>query len=329
MGSCVCCQTVSNLELQRSETVKSPESTVQIPQMHPKVHVLADRVLHNQTLTVTNIDLSGRDLGEEGGKYLGAIIPYYHHITSLILSKCYLEAGAFESIASALTDLVMLKELDFSFNNIGSEGADILSPALERMGNLEILGLEEVGLGSNGMLMICSGIVGLRHLKELYIGKNNIGDVGIRGLANIFPYICSLATLEINKNGIGPKGMAFLASSLGCLKNLTKFNVGENNLLPIGVSMMIPHLPRSLESLVIDKVGADNSNIMKLTDILSEFSKLKHLSLDHNEITSEGVEEIIKILPKLKLSYLGLIGCDISSHRKALSLAGSSTEVLL
>lgn len=329
MGSCVCCQTASHLDLQKQETIKSPESTVTIPQMHPKVHILADKVLHNQTMTVKAIDLSGRDLGDEGGKYLGAIIPYYHHITSLMLSNCYLDTGSFQSVASALNDLVLLRELDLSYNNLGPEGADALSPALERMSNLQKLGLEAVRLESNGMLMICSGVVGLRQLNELYLGKNNIGDTGIRGLANIFPYLTNLTVLKINDNEIGPKGVAFLAPALDRLNKLKNLNIGNNNLSPLGVSMIIPHLPKSLEEFNMEKVGAINDCIVNLTEILPLFEKLKSLSLDNNQITSEGVQAIVNILPKLNLVYLGLIGCEIGIHRKAISLAGSSTEVLL
>ena len=79
----------------------------------------------------------------------------------------------------------------------------------------------------------------------------------------------------------------------------------------------------------MESTGIEDSHIFLLAPLLLTFKDLDVLILDHNLIGPKGAQILTEILPKMHLKNLSLIGCDVSSYRKALSVASESTEVLL
>ncbi|CAG9325106.1 unnamed protein product [Blepharisma stoltei] len=329
MGNCECSPKAAKSKQSLNSSPILNEQSVHIPQMHPKVHALAEKVFKEQMSSVANIDLADKSLGEECGKYLAAILPYYSHASELNLDNCQLLEGSCEVIATSLIDMISLKELNLSRNRIGDKAADILSLSLSKLTKLEKLMLENIGIGTESVILISTSLLTLINLKELNLSQNRLGNQGARALANTFSYIPKLELLDIHNTEIGAKGAAFIGFEIYKLTKLKVLNIGENKLFSSGISAIISSLPKSIQILNFEQTGLDSHCLSESCEYLSRLSSLTDLYLDRNNISSEGSASIIRILSSLNLKYLGLLGCDVSQQRQEITLASMSTEIYL
>jgi Ran GTPase-activating protein (RanGAP) involved in mRNA processing and transport len=327
MGNCHCIEQTLNEPTLKTRPAQPDDFNMTT--MHPRLAKLAELAIANQHETVTKIDLNDRDLGEEGGACLQNLLQYFTHISGLLLRSTKLEPENWPSLAEALNDCSKLVELDLSHNNIGPKGAEKIASCLEKMMRLENLILENTRLESTGMIFICGGLANMRNLKMLSIGENKIGDVGIKMLSNIIQNFSRLRVFDIHRNEISINGSVYIGKCLESLKNLQVFKVGNNFLIKEGGNNVVTKLPNSLKELWMESTGVDDSHICLLAPLLELFKDLDVLILDHNLIGPKGATVLTEILPKMHLKTLSLIGCDVSSCRKALSIACENTEVLL
>ena len=148
MGNCQCWQAKLNETTLRSKVALPDE--LNISAMPPRLAKLAEKAISSQSEEITQIDLSNRELGDEGGIYLQSILQYYTHITSLLLASTRLGPETWPGLMETLLEFTKLLELDLSHNFLGHKGAERLSSALPRMMKLENLLLEDVQLGQTG-----------------------------------------------------------------------------------------------------------------------------------------------------------------------------------
>ena len=327
MGNCQCLH--ANLDEPTLRTKAALPDDLNVSAMPPRLAKLAELAISSQTETVTQIDLTNRELGEEGGAYLHNILQYFTHITSLLLASTKLGPDSWGILTETLLDFSKLTELDLSHNLIGARGAEKLATALERMMRLESLILEDVKLEASGMILICGGLVSLRNLKILNLGDNKIGDIGIKMLANVVPNFPRLLYFDIHHNEISISGSVFIGKCLDSLTKLQVFKVGSNFLMKEGGNNVVTRLPSSLKELWMESTGIEDSHICLLAPLMLNFTDLDVLILDHNLIGPKGAQVLTEILPKMHLKNLSLVGCDVSLYRKALSVASEKTEVLL
>lgn len=327
MGNCQCWEPNLHEPTIRSKVAMPDEFNISA--MPPRLGKLAELAIQNKTETVTQIDLTNRELGDEGGVYLQNLLQYFTHVNSLLLASTKLGPDTWDSLTETLLDFSKLTELDLSHNVIGSRGAEKLAQAFERMMKLETLLLEDVKLEGSGMILICGGLVYLRSLKVLSIGDNKIGDMGVKMLANVVSYFPRLVYLDIHRNEISINGSVHIGKCLEGLKFLQVFKVGSNFLMKEGGNNVVTKLPCTLKELWLDSTGIEDSHICLLAPFFSSFTNLDVLILDHNNIGPKGAEVLTQCLPLMHLRNLSLIGCDVSDYRKALSVACETTEVLL
>ena len=85
MGNCQCWQ--PNLKEPTLKTRAAIPDEMNLAAMHPRLAKLAELAISSQTETVSMIDLTNRELGDEGGAYLQNMLQYFTHITSLLLAS--------------------------------------------------------------------------------------------------------------------------------------------------------------------------------------------------------------------------------------------------
>lgn len=327
MGNCNCMQT--NLNEPTLKTKPANADDLNLTAMPPRLAKLAELAISCQTESVTQIDLTNRELGEEGGAHLQNTLQYFTHITSLLIGSTKLGLETWGSLSETLKDLSKLMELDLSHNFIGAKGAERVAVALEKMMKLEKLMLDDVKLESSGMAFICGGLVNLRNLKVLSVADNKIGDVGIKTLANVVPNFPKLVYFDISHNEISISGSFCIGKCLDSLTKLQVFKVGSNFLMKEGGNNIVTRLPVTLKELWMESTGIEDSHICLLAPLMQNFHALDVLILDHNLIGPKGAQVLTEILPTMHLKNLSLVGCDVSLYRKALSVASEKTEVLL
>lgn len=330
MGNCACWVNPLNElnSLQNSRKVMET-APLHIPNMHPKIYALAEKVFANNSETIEKVELQDREIGDEGGRYLSAILPYLINLIYLDMQNMNISSNSWDQLLISIEEINSLRHLDLSKNRLSEGNIEILSRALLRNNDLEALLLESVGISSTGMAGLSSSIACMKKLKILALGSNFLEDSGLMSLSNVLSYISLLQFLDLSKNSFTHLSTPYLASGLLNLQSLKVLKIGDNLLKDEGFIIVIKALGNSVEELAINQIGLSEAGLKQLCEKLPELTKLNHLQLDYNNIDHKTSLLLINILPVLNLKYLSLIGCDVSSHRKALSLAHSCTEVLI
>jgi Ran GTPase-activating protein (RanGAP) involved in mRNA processing and transport len=302
---------------------------VQIPSMHPKIYVLAEKVFSDKAKTVETVDLKDRDIGDEGGRYLSAILPYLTNLIYLNLEFTNISSVIWEQIFISLEDMSNLKHINLSKNQLSEKNLELLSIGLEKNFSVEVLILDNIGLTSTGMNFLSRSLTQTPNIKILSLSNNFIGDFGLTSLSNILGFIVGIEFLDISKNQLSHISTPFFAEGLAKLRKIKVLKIGENLIRDEGFLVIAKSISDSIEELSLVNVGLSAVGLSELCALLPGFGRLLYLYLDNNNFSQRSSKILIDILPELKLKHLSLIGCDVSTHRKALSLAQSSTEVFI
>ena len=219
--------------------------------------------------------------------------------------------------------------MNLSKNAFTEENIEILGRGISKNMDIEVLILEELHISYTGIASLCSGIGCMKNLKILALNDNLLGDSGIMFLSNVLIYTNQLQFLDISKNTFTHAPIPYLVSALLNLNYLKVFKIGENSIKDEGFVTLIKAVTTNIEELSLNKIDISSFGLEILCEKLPSFLKLQYLSLDYNNINQKSSKMLIDILPTLSLKHLSLVGCDVSSHRKALSLAKNCTEVLI
>lgn len=299
-----------------------------IPDMHHKIHYLIQLVYTKRQYSVHSISLNGKIIGEEGGRYLAVVLPYYNHITELLLCNCGIGTMSCQALSFPLKELVNLKNFDISNNELGPEGAQKISEGLLYMQALDSLNLENTKLGPRGVVVISESLLSVRNLQVLQLGNNDIGPAGVAGVAKVFQDFVSLKCLELHENRIMPQGAFALAAGMKHLDQLEKLTLGRNCIQNAGMLSVLGALPRTLSELRVESNGLDDEAVLELAARLPGFPGMSILMLDENDITEKGARAIAEAISGMNLTILGLVDCSVYHCRKELTLAGLNTDIL-
>lgn len=330
MGACTCWMSPVKEPGSLQGSAKLMQSApVQIPSMHPKIYALAEKVFSDKAKTVECVDLKDRDIGDEGGRYLSAILPYLTNMIYLNLEFTNISAGIWEQIFISLEDLNNLRHVNLNKNQLSEKNVELLAIGIEKNCLIEALIMDQVGLTGNGMNILCRSLVMTGFIKILSLANNNIGDIGLASLSNILQFTKNLEFLDISKNQFSHISTPYFSEGLTKLSKLKVLKLGENKIQDEGFVRIAKSISSTIEELSLISIGLSALGLQELCELLPALPSLTYLYLDNNNFSQRSSKMLIDILPDLKLKHLSLIGCDVSTHRKALSLAQSSTEVFI
>lgn len=330
MGTCTCWQSLpKDLTVGQGNAKMMQTSPVQIPSMHPKVYALAEKVFAHKSELIETVDLKDREIGDDGGRYLSAILPYLSRLIYLNLQFTNISLAVWEQILSSIEEVTSLRHIDLSRNQFNEKNVEQISVGIQKNLQLEVVILDSTGITSTGMSCLCESIAKLSSLKILALHNNSIGDFGVMSLANTIAHTPNLQYLDISKNNFSHSSSPYLASVLPQLLDLKVFKIGDNCVKDEGFIAIIKTVCHNIEELAFNNIGISSQGLKELCGVLRELKKLNYLHLDYNNISQNASKMLIDILPDLNIKYLSLVGCEVSNHRKALSLAQNCTEVLI
>jgi len=244
-----------------------------------------------------------------------------------VRTKTYLDLTFFEKGLSNAINFIpealitaqpQLELLDFSFNNIGNDGA----VAISRLTYLTHLDLRNNNIGNDGAISIAQHVTGLTyldlrnnnlsdegvrdinnlpHLTHLDLGHNNIGTDGIVAITE---HLTGLTSLELGNNNIGSDGAISIAKNLTGLTNL---NIGQNDIGDEGANAI-----SSLSGLASLNLARNNIGNDGVVSIAKHLSGLTNLYLWYNNISVDGVISIAEYLTDL--THLELRGNMIDAE---------------
>eukprot|EP01147_Barroeca_monosierra_P009982 gene9982-2157_t len=204
-------------DLEKNDPTKSELIFTDTKLGETKLQKLAEGLHHNRTLR--RINLTNTNITEIGARY----------ISDALVDKLTI---------SSVTTLILDK------NPLGPDGGQYLGAALKQCESLEIVKMNNCGLGDNGAIAIANSLVNNNHIITLELGNNLIGDQAARTFKHALENNNCLEGLSLWKNAILSAGASYLAEGLTRNRSLRWLGLGGNKIGPDGARAFAGNLGR-------------------------------------------------------------------------------------
>jgi len=119
--------------------------------------------------TMTSLDLSKNEIGDDGSAILSEGLSTLSILTSINLSECEIAAEGARCLCAALRVLTCLTSVNLRSNRLGCEGIGHLAPALPSLPSLASLNVSRNNIGGRGAALLAVAITQLPSLTSLDI----------------------------------------------------------------------------------------------------------------------------------------------------------------
>ncbi|XP_076137443.1 NACHT, LRR and PYD domains-containing protein 12-like isoform X2 [Alosa pseudoharengus] len=211
--------------------------------------------------SLIELDLSHNVLRDSGVYLLSKGLSSSHcKLQTLRLADCKLTDKLGEIVASVLQSPNSLLQLNFSNNDPGDSGVQLLSKGLSSSNSiLQILRLADCKLTYKSCEMVASVLQSPNSLQELDLSDNDLGDSGAqllsKGLSSSY---CKIHTLRLSDCLISEKGCGVLAAALTS-NHLKALDLRHNTLGESGLKLLSARLEDPVCKLAILETGASVS----------------------------------------------------------------------
>jgi len=276
-----------------------------------------------------NIDLSGNTFGIEASQALAACLAKHDEIEVVNMSDCFtgrmLEEipPALIAFGDALVDKKNLKELNLSDNAFGPNGAKPLQKLLSNNNYIQILKLNNNGLGVEGGNCIASYLLAAQEknvkenktssLQTLIAGRNRLENGSMEKLSEALAAHGTIKTLRIPQNGIRSEGITLLLNKLKSCKEIEILDLQDNTFKKVtdddeeilegeNGSSALANALSSWPKLKILNVGDCllGKKGGKIVEALSNgFNDLEEINFTYGELVEKDALALSKCIPKL------------------------------
>lgn len=198
-----------------------------------------------------------------------------------------------------------LKELDLSDNAFGPIGMKALAPFLtsDSCKNLEVLRLNNNGLGIGGGTILSTCLPSLTQLKVLICGRNRLENEASMAIGNSLKSLSTIEVLEMPQNGIRYPGIQAIADALQNNCGIRILNLNDNIFTEKGGEAMSGALRQATSIQIInfgDCLLKTKGALAVSQAILDSGCKsLKELILGGNELGGEQLYQMFLSFAKL------------------------------
>eukprot|EP00897_Mesotaenium_endlicherianum_P008917 jgi/Mesen1/8053/ME000043S07437 len=267
----------------------------------------------NELRGFANVDMSGRNLGDEGFKYLTEALSFNNTLVVVDFSSNGIGAEGVQALsgAKALAELLKKNEtltsLELSNNVIDYSGCAALAEALQVNKTLRSLHLNGNYGGALGADAISKGLVENKGLRELHFHGNGISDEGMRVLAQGLQNTkAKITTLDLGNNSIGAIGAGHvadygaekIAEALRKTKTLSTIDLGGNNIRMEGIGHICSAIKDNTSITTLElgynPIGAEGAKV--LADTIKFHGNVETLRLGWCKIGVKGAEHFAEAL---------------------------------
>ncbi|KAI9298133.1 RNI-like protein [Neoconidiobolus thromboides FSU 785] len=277
----------------------------------------------NKLEKVETIVLSGNTLGVEAAKAFAEVLKTKQHIKVLNLSDIFTGRlrseipPALIAICDAIVDKEHLIELNLSDNAFGPAGAEPLVNFLVNNKALQVLKLNNNGLGVSGGTFIAHALIKAAEekaakklpttLKTFIAGRNRLENGSSELLAKAFQAHPTLVEVRLPQNGIRPEGVTALVNGLSKIPSLEIFDLQDNTFTETGSKVLAAALVNWPKLRVLN-VGdcllkAKGGKVLATALAEARPAKIEEIILTYNEIDHAGailLADSLKHFSKLK-----------------------------
>ena len=296
---------------------------------------------------VKKVILSGNTFGVEAAQALAQVLKEKEDLEEVILSDMFTGRliqeipSAMEAFTESLLDKTHLREIDFSDNAFGPAGAASFTRLLVENRNIEVLKLNNNGLGNEGGRLIAKALLTAcsknksenreNRLRIFSAGRNRLENVGAKALASAFEAMGGLHHIALYQNGIRSEGIKVLCRALSRNPQLEYLDFTDNTLVENGTKALSRAIPfwTSLRVLKIGDCLTKSKGIHHLATAIqgnqetpkhhvsgTTYDFLDTVDVSFNELHDHAAIALVKalIISAPSLKHLDLNGNALSIH---------------
>ncbi|XP_045403002.1 leucine-rich repeat-containing protein 74A [Lemur catta] len=213
------------------------------------------------------MNLNHHGLGPKGTKAIAIALVSNTAVTKLELEdNCIMEQGIL-SLVEMLQENYYLQEMNISNNNLGLEGAKIISEFLQRdSSSISKLELSGNNLKDEAAELLSQALSTNYRIKKLDLSYNQFSDTGGEHLGQMLGINVGLTSLDLSWNHLHIRGTVALCNGLRSNVTLKKLDLSVN--------------------------GFGNEGAMALGEVLRLNGSLTYLDVSGNDISNEGASRI-------------------------------------
>ncbi|KAH3767963.1 leucine-rich repeat protein [Pelomyxa schiedti] len=242
------------------------------------------------------------------------VVALSDHMISLSFSgkKKILSFEDLSCISHVLKDDDVIKEVDFSGTNIGSDAAGELAEAIKLNYTLVTVELSNCGIGSEGAVKIASGMKANHTITRLSLKGNQLSNHGAAALADTLLVNGALTDLDLEQNDIKCQGAVALAASLKINKSLQSLNLRFNKIANVGAVALGMALKLNTTLTLLDLGGnsIEDQGASAIAAGLSANPSLKKLNLRLNKLGDTSAVLFAEALSNTHTLEEIFLGCN-------------------
>ncbi|XP_076705386.1 leucine-rich repeat-containing protein 74A [Callospermophilus lateralis] len=259
-----------------------------------------------------HMNLNYHGLGPRGTKAIAIAMVSNTTITKLELEdNCIMDTGVI-CLVQMLQENYYLQELNVSKNEIGLEGAKVISEFLQRnTSSLWNLGLSGNNFNEEAIDLFCQALSINYLIRNLDLSHNQISDTGGEQLGQMLNINVGIQVLNLSWNHFHTQGAVALCNGLRGNVTLMKLDVSMNGFGNEGALALgeVLRLNNHLTHLDVSGNDIGNEGVSRLSRGLESNEGLQVLKLFLNPMNMEGavlLVQAIKRNPKSKMEELDI-----------------------
>ncbi len=226
---------------------------------------------------------------------------------------------------------VNLRTLNLGLNELGSDGAQILSKMLVHCKSLCCLNLLGNDIDDRAVMAIAEGLKDHTGLLELQLGYNDVTSEGVASLSQVISCNQQLQCMNLRFCGVGLEGVTVLVDLMSGdslqILDLEENELGDDSMACLSVGL------KKFTQLVKLNIGCNRNSFLEvkhLSEGLQYCTKLQELYLGANGVIQDCIPAILDIMKHcMYLKSLSLAFNRISVDDVALLLGGWQHKSLL
>ncbi|XP_065727719.1 leucine-rich repeat-containing protein 74A [Phocoena phocoena] len=266
------------------------------------------------------VNLNHHGLGPRGTKAIAIALVSNTTVLKLELAdNCITEQGIL-SLVEMLQENYYLQEMNISDNDLGLEGARILSEFLQNnTSSLFTLQLSGNNFKEEAAELFCQALSTNYRIKSLDLSHNQFSDKAGEYLGQMLALNVGLQSLDLSWNHLYIQGVVALCSGLRANVSLKKLDLSMNSFGNEGAAALgeVLRLNNSLAYLDLSSNNINNEGLSKISKGLELNESLKVLKLYLNPLSMDGAVLLIlsiKRNPKSKMEDIDISNVLVSEQ---------------
>ncbi|NXK51508.1 NLRC5 protein, partial [Chauna torquata] len=302
---------------------------------------------------LSEVDLSGNKLGDEGCSCLLESLPWISISKQLVLSHNLLSINGIYSLLKSVYTCQKVTEVEVSlchktavlrftedreFASLPPREESFYPTDDQHVGEenqtptpSKKIRLTDCHFQASDLEKLCAVLKECGSISELDLSNNSLGDEGLSQLFQFLPNLKILRSLKLNNNRISLTSVFCLAQSLSTLEHVKTMNLSLGHMQVVHLTfwerirvrstsrwrsfLMHPKHIANRRCFRLRDCTVGPEDVTRLCQILSECVQLTEIDLSGNSLSDQSVERLLSFLPYLcQLSLLSIRNNIFSQH---------------